>query len=358
MDYSSQVTHHNFNSERIFGLDLIRTLSFFTIASHHFVYSLWHIPLVFSPYRETSTIWYWFEAYARALSFSGQTILLMTTLLIAITATNHEKALRLVPIMLVLWVLSCYFDATPDSFFFAWDIFPLIALGLAGCFFIVRIFPKQPWVLPLLGLTLLAFPFWTFPSLQNLPLYTRHILIGDCHHDLSDWPVLPWIGLVFFGYGIGCLAKLHAARLRQFSWNEFYVWIPLLIWTPLYWGAYYSMRIGAHFSCDAMRQEPIAFLAHMFGILFVIRICFLKAVNEWLKKKCIVRFVSRLEININFGIAYFFHFILISGLIYLLNPSLARSPGLSFCVAFSLLPLTELSLRMLKQIVFRVKFFF
>lgn len=346
------------DTPRIFGLDIIRTLSFFTIASHHFTLALFEVPAVFSPFYNSSTVWKWIEVEARLLSFSGQTILFLTSVLISYTAKNHEKALRLIPIMLALWVLSCYFDATPDSYFFAWDIFPLIALGLAGCYLITRVFPTRPWVLPLSGLILLSIPFWQFPSLQALDLYPRHILIGDCEEELSDWPVLPWVGLVFFGYGIGSMVKPHSTRLARFIKGEHYFWIPLLLWTPLFWGTYYHMRIGTDFSCDSMRREPIAFLAHLFGILFVVRLCFLSAVNDYLKQNRFAQFLSRLEINVNFGIAYFYHFLLISALIHILNPSLARSPELSATITFLLLPLTELSLRFFRLVMSAIRSFF
>jgi len=355
MGYQGQVSSKEISSERVFGLDLVRTISFYTIAAHHFTVTLWKTPGNFSPYRYSSTIWNLIEEEARLLSFSGHTVLFLTSLLIAYTAKNHEKALRIIPILLIMWFLSSLFDASSDSFFFAWDIFPLIAVGMGLSYFFTLLFPKPIsfWLLSVLGFLLMSVPFWRFQVLQQLPLYPRHILIGDCPNDLSDWPILPWVGLVLWGYGIGCLIKEYPTKLAQFSKKELYAWTLLLAWTPMYWGTYYKMLLGSHYSCESMRQEPVAFLAHLFGIMFILRLCFLQIVNNFFKRFSLARFISGLEININFGMAYFYHFILISMLIYIFNPTLAASPWFSAFISFLLLPLTEISLRLFK-IIFRL----
>lgn len=331
-------------ASRIEGFDLIRTLSFFTIATHHFGSKLWNLPL-FTPFAESNKIWKILEVNAHLLSFSGQTILFLTTFLMALTSSLHEKAKKMIPILFLLWIVSNSFDYTPDTFFFSWDIFPLIAVGLIGVLFFYQLIPKARLALPTIGFILLSIPFWRSETLNAIPLFFRQILIGDCINDLSDWPILPWIGLVFVGYGLGFLAKEYQKGLLHFFKNEKYFWSVLLIWTPIYWGAYYVMPLGNRFACEGMRQEPLAFLAHLFSIIFLMRIMMLEKIRQKLKSSPWIVRISNLEINQNFGIAYFFHFFLIDLIIYFAQAQIANSPNLSAAIAIGLLPLTEISLR-------------
>lgn len=330
---------------RVYGFDLIRTISFFAITTHHFTTKLWSLPY-FSPYSEVSYLWNILSRNAHFFAFSGQTILFLTTFLISFTAKKDEKAIIMIPIMLIVWTVSCLVDYSPDSFFFSWDIFSLIALGLAGCVLFAKMTTRYFWILPAIGILILCFPFWDYASLNDLSLYPRHVVIGDCASDYSDWPILPWIGLIFLGYGLGRWVRTIPTRVSQFTKQETAFWLGILSWTPLYWGVYYRMPLGTRYSCEGMRQEPIVFIAHLLAITFVMRLCLLSSVNDFIKSTLALKWFSGLEINRNFGIAYFFHFLLIDIIVFTLNPGLSKSPTSSALAAVSLLPVTELILKL------------
>ena len=347
---SSDLTKKN----RIIGYDLVRTLSFIAIAFQHFTAKLWKLPL-FTPFAEVFFPWKIFETYAHLISFSGQTILFLTSFLIAMTSVSHKKAIKIIPILLALWVVSSLFDYEKDTLLLSWDIFPLIALGLAFSVMTYKWMPRAIYFLPFLGFVLICIPFWKFESLQQLPLFLRQMIVGDCSLDLSDWPILPWVGLVFWGYGLGYWTKTLGQQPLHFIKNEKLFWTLMMIWTPFYWGAYYRMKLGTQFSCEGMRQEPIAFLAHLFPVMFILRISLLEKVQDFLKSIKLFTLLSNLELNKNFGAAYFLHFFIIDLVIYFQEKNMINSPELSAFVAISLLPITEISLRLLKKSYFWIE---
>ncbi len=341
-------------ASRIHGFDLIRTLSFVAISLHHFGSKLWNLP-VFSPFSASFLPWRILETYSRSISFSGQTILFLTSLLIAMTAKSHEKALRMIPILMLLWFISSVVDYSEDSLFLAWDIFPLIAVGLILAVALYKVRPDDKWVLPLLGFILICIPFWKFEGLRNLPIFYRQMIVGDCELDLSDWPILPWMGLVFLGYGLGFRIKRLKEKTLYFLKNEHLLWLILLCWTPLFWGTYYIMDLGNRYPCVGMRQEPIVFIAHLFPVMFLLRISLLSKVRNFLGNFKLITALSKLQINQNFGAAYFFHFFLIDLYTRVSDGFIEKSPLLSFLAAISLLPLTEISLRFFKKTYAYVK---
>ncbi len=332
---------------RIHGLDLIRTLSFIAISQHHFSVKIWNLP-AFSPFVNKIFAWRILEAYSRLISFSGHTVLLMSTALIAMTSRSHEKALKMIPILLGLWLVSSAVDYSDDSLFFAWDIFPLIAVGLTLAVVFYK-YARGPGLLfPFVGFVFLCIPFWKIETLNSLPLFFRQMIVGDCSLDLSDWPILPWVGLVFLGYGLGEWIKSLGEKTLSFFKNEKLFWFLLLAWTPFFWGPYYSMVVGNRYSCEAMRQEPIVFFAHILPVMFLMRMSLLNQIRRRLEKSDLMAKISNLEINQNFGIAYFFHFFLIDLYAHIKTDLLLQNPFLAMAAAISLLPLTEISLRFFK----------
>lgn len=353
---------------RIVGLDLIRTLSFVAIVFHHFTSRLWYAHS-FSPFEESS--WYWrvAEVYSRTLSFSGYTILFLTSFLIAYTAKGLEKARRLIPLMLVAWVLLSLTEWGETPFFLPWDIFPLIASGL-GLILIFYQFrekiekPMERWLekypkkkllkivmgsydfqLFILGFIMLSVPFWQMDVFNYFPFYIKHILVGDCENDIADWPILPWMGLIFCGFSLGRIIKENMIFFESFSKRELGLWMILLCWTPLYWGSFYRIQLGDRFGCEVSRQEPQAFMAHWFWIIGLIRISFLSQIQMKLNNNGLLKWISSWQINQHFGLAYIMHLLLIEGVIALIKWKIYQNAIDSFCVVLLILPLTEVLLR-------------
>jgi hypothetical protein len=332
------------NDQRILGLDIIRFLSFIAIAVHHFDSELWYSHDS-SPFIET--FWYWktIGTYSKLITFSGQTILFLTSFLIAMTAKAHEKAIKIVPLMLVAWFIFSLIALGDAPFLLTWDIFPLIALGFSLVWLCYKYLPSISEYVPFLGFFLLLIPFWKSDYLNSLPLLYKHILVGDCQKDIADWPVLPWIGLIFLGYGLGFHAKNHFVKLKKIIKKEAWLWGILLIWNPLFWGKYYSITLGDRFACDVLTQEPIVFMAHLLPVAFLMRLSLLDSVQGRLQKNSFCLKLSRLQLNKKFGIAYFVHFIIIDLIVEVFGSSIDKDPLGSFLSVILILPLTELSLR-------------
>lgn len=336
------------DNSRIIGFDIIRTISFIAISFHHFNSKLWYIR-IFSPFVNGHFYWRAIEIYSRSISFSGYSILFLTSFLIAFTAKTHKKALRLIPIMLSIWVLSSLVDLGDAPFLLTWDIFPLIAVGLGLVWIIYRFFPFFANLVPLTGLTLLMIPFWKFEYLNNLPLLYKHILIGDCQKDITDWPLLPWVGLILFGYGLGKLALSHFSKLQTIIKYEKWVWTFLLIWNPLYWGRYYSILLGDRYACEVSTQEPIVFIAHILPVIFLMRLSLLRISQKTFEKSKICLALSNLQINQRFGMAYILHLLIIDVLVYFFKIKIYQNSILAFISILSILPTTEIILRLVKN---------
>lgn len=338
-------------NERIYGFDLIRTASFLAIALHHFGTELWNLP-VFTPFAEVNFVWTALEVFSRTISFSGHTILFLSTFLIGHTSKKNEKALKLIPVLIFFWLLSSIIDYVPGGIFWAWDIFPLIATGLGAIAIVHKVSRWPNLFLILTGFILLCIPFWEFRPMIELPLFLRQILIGDCLNNLSNWPVLPWIGLVFLGYGIGKAIQNISLKLNEdLSKMELLFWPMLLVGCSMYWGPYYRIISGNQFSCNGMRQAPIVFFAHIIPMIFLIRISMINSINNYFSQNAFVQKISNLQINKKFGMAYFCHFLVIDILIYFAGINIAASPKISATVAIGILIITEISLRIISSLI-------
>ena len=346
-----QIIHLNDKSKRIYILDLIKILCFIPVSIHHFSVSMWSIP-EFSPYKNVSNIWFFTEVFARTFAFSGQIILLVSSFLIAFTSIRHEKILKLLPLMLLFWFLSSVFDFSSENlYFWTWDIFPLIGFSLIVCFLAYHV-KGTLYLMPILGLILLSIPFWEIKSLNDLPMYIKHILIGDCESELSAWPILPWSGIVFFGYGLGRLVKEYINYFDKYIHiSEMILWISILMLTFKQLIGYYNIGLGTRFDCDGMRTSPSVTVSNVLFIVFIIRISILAKVNARLSKNTICIFISKLNISRYFGFSYFLHFLVISFLTVTLKQfSFETMIYMTWMSAVFVLPITEVMLALMLRL--------
>jgi len=256
------------------GIDLVRLLSFIAITFHHYTWVLWYAA---PPHEATHFGWHWIAAYARSISFSGHTVLFLSCYLIARTETRVAKTWKVVALVTIGWFIFCLFEWGQNPVFWIWDIYPLISLGLITCILALRISPAFLYMLGGLGFALTWFDFWNWSVFDSFTLQWRHWLVGDCKVDLADWPILPWIGIIWTPYAIGTWDRLTAggpgkSRLGQWKKWEWGLWPALLLLSIPQLGAFYRIELGPMFACFSFRQAPPVFWSHFIFVVFLLRL--------------------------------------------------------------------------------------
>jgi hypothetical protein len=303
----------------LLGLDLLRFFSFVAIMIFHFEW------LVFygtdATFKSVSAIWDVLQAYAYALSFSGFTIVLLTSFLQGLSGLAPLRRARFFLFLLAGWFLLCAVVASETPFFFVWDVYPLIFVGLATAALVERVAPRALTWIGVTGWLMTAVPFWKFPALNQLPLFWRQIFVGECTGDLADWPVLPWIGLVWSGYAAGktVRARMLDAEGRwslpasfELSPREGAVWIAALIAGACTWGPYFHIRLGEYFSCDVFHQPTHVIWGHLVWVFAVARASLDPRGQAWLTRRRFARWVSGLGLSRHFFVFYATHYALLS----------------------------------------------
>jgi hypothetical protein len=239
-----------------------------------------------------------------------------------------------------------YFDWEKSAFFWEWDIYHYLLATVLSLAFLSR-FTAFAFFAGIFGFFLSLLPLWQWldPAIFSPPL--AHALIGVCDGSgRGGWPLLPWIGLPWLFLAYGKWLKRHA-ELKKW---ELFAWIPFLLLGVFTWGAYFSVSIGPGFYCFMFRQSPYLFWGHFLWIVFALRLSVLPATQKHLGQFSLLRWLSELRINRNFGLAYLAQLILLwlarEWLLPLLGPKSSF-----FLLALLLLPLTELFTRALMRFV-------
>ncbi|RYZ91340.1 MAG: hypothetical protein EOP06_06995 [Proteobacteria bacterium] len=337
-------------AQRWIGFDVIRLLSLIAITVHHFVWVMWYVPNI------SQIQWHWgwnfINSYARAISFSGHSVLFLSCLLIAKSESHPIKTLRVVAFVAAGWILFSFFEKDQNAVFWVWDIYPLIILGLLTALAVRQIGDKAVYALGLLGFILTWIPFWEFKAFDALSLQWRHWLVGDCSVDLADWPILPWVGFLWAPYALGIWirnSELSGSRWWvKFHRFELVGWPVLLIAAVPQLGAYYRIILGSSFACYSFRQPPVVFWSHFIFIVFLLRISMLAKVQSTLFSSGIMRGISNLRLSRSFGLFYLVHYTLIETVAALWQAPISVSPHLSFLLFVAILPVTELLVRLLE----------
>ncbi len=309
--------------ERLIALDLLRFFSYWAIVVFQAVLFYFYTPEM--PFLDISPILKFFDHYARTLAFSGFTIVLLSSFLITYSRElSFSRARVFFAIGLGWFVLSLFMN---DGAWLSWDVYSLYFTGLA----LYMVFKRGHFLLGGLGFILLWIPFWTFDSWrQHLAIDAQHVFgLAPCMgREITEWPILPWIGLVWVGSSLGALARQQQAQGKgTMRGPEALVWGILLLASAPQWGAYFNIRIGPYFSCDAFRQTPLAFWSHMIGPLLIMRLGFDPRVQRFLARQSLVRLISGLTISRHFWLAYIVQYIYVLFLIMGLQAMKARWPG-------------------------------
>ncbi|MES2964089.1 MAG: hypothetical protein V4760_09385 [Bdellovibrionota bacterium] len=336
---------------RLFGIDVVRLLSFIAISGLHFVWVIWYRDPVFSP---VNSIWRGLELYSKSISISGHTVLFLSAFLIAMSETRVWKTMKVVLLAAFGWLLFCLFEWGQNEVFWVWDIYPLLALGFASAVAARMISVRLVYLLGVLGFVMTWIPFWEWSSFGNLPLQFRHWVVGDCAVDLADWPILPWIGIIWMPYAIGTYERRRhesGARGTFETWRkwELFAWPVLLALAIPSLGAYNKVEVGPMFACFTFRQNPFVFWSHFVFVVFALRLSLLMRVQEILERFTVVRWIGSLRLSQAFGVAYMTHYALIEAERYFFGSFLITSEWISLLALVTVLPLTEILVRLFER---------
>lgn len=339
-------------SDRLHGLDLIRLVSFFAIATFHV--SLIHYHTADIAIAGESVIIRATEQISRVLAFSGFTICFLSSLLTAFSGSSLTKRIRLFAFLIIGWAVFSGLMVAPEDTLFVWDIYPLIFTGVLLCSIIQLYSEKGLRVAGILGFILLCIPVWEFRSMVHLPGAMQSVMgFGECPTDLVEWPVLPWIGLVSFGYWVGNELRVRWQDRRtsffRIEKKEMIGWGLLLGVSTLRFGDYYGINLGQAFTCEAYRQPPIVWWSHFIWPLFLIRLSFEPRIQAALARWRFAHFVSNLAISRKFWLAYFANYCFCYVLSAIVSSSGVEQtawnvPVIAFIAVF-LVPMTEILVR-------------
>ncbi len=344
------------NGERILGWDLIRLVSFMAIAVFHI--SVIHFHTNELALSDRSTFIYVVETLARSISFSGFTVLFLSSVLTGFSGSSLVKRLRLFAFLFVGWLLLCYLIRARYSMLTTWDIYLLIISGVFVASLAELIGPRAIRGLALCGFVMLWVPVWDLGdyvenSFGMPPMWQSVLGFANCSISFSEWPLLPWVGMIWFGYGAGVELKamMVAGRERELDFNrtEAVVWLAMLGASIPQWGAFFNIGLVDFFRCDAYKQPPVVFWSHLIWPIFLMRLSLDSSVRGWLNRRRIVHWVASLAISRSFWLAYAMHYVLALFLSFLVNvtgtPQEPYYDTVVILIAIFYLPLTELCMR-------------
>ena len=340
--------------ERIYGFDIIRLISFFAIATFHV--SLIHYYTKDIAIAAESPIIRATEQFSRFFSFSGFTIIFLTSILTAFSGTHIIKRIRLFGFLCLGWCVFSGLMSGVSQYFLVWDIYPLIFLGVFICSVVERKSTKALYGLGLIGFTMLWIPFWSYSEYFSMPVDLKIVLgFADCDLDVSEWPIFPWIGLVWVGYSLGhgirSLSTEEKNNYFVFSRKEAAIWAVFLLAGSTQFGAFFNINLGSFFACEAYRQPPVIWWGHFIYVLFAVRASLIPKVQEWLGQQRIIRWISQLAISRKFWLAYITNYLFAHVIDWMLNITQVELTGwnvpvIAFIAVF-FLPMTEIVTRLI-----------
>ena len=298
-----------------YGLDIIRCITLFPIIYFHTYEILFYEDII--PFKTGI-----FVSISRILSISVFTIISLISLLYGLKRVSKKRRKKLI-FLLPLGYIVLLFTQGNEPFktlYIDWDIFSFLAASILSLYGLEKF---KKWITPAagLGFILLCIPLWEWFSSGGS--YLKNILVGNCAANShgNAFPLFPWIGLIWFCYGLGVWLKKgginYLSKWRKWEWT---IWLSLFILALPQWGVYYSTPLGPNFYCFMLRQSPFVFWSHFIVILFFIRSSFVLTVNNFLSQFKICSYLKELAWMRLFGICYITHFIFI-GLYYLFVPT-------------------------------------
>ncbi len=314
---------------RFVGLDAIRFVSFIAICIFHITYIHYFTRDI--AIAKELVIFEWMEVFTRSLAFSGFTIAFLTSLLTAYSGKGLLKRARLFLFLIIGWFLfSVLLDSGPELL--VWDIYPLIFIGVFISTLAEAKKPEWSRVLGFIGFMMLWVPFWKISQwypIPELPLDFHAVLgFADCLKYQVEWPIFPWIGLIWFGYASGQALRMELSRDGQADLTsrsqgipihlpELCVWILFIGLGVPFWGYFYHIKLAEFFACEAYRQPPYVWWSHMMIPVFLIRASLDPKVDTFLGRLKPLVWISHLAISRKFWVGYLFSYLLAHATSYL-----------------------------------------
>jgi hypothetical protein len=295
---------------RLYGIDILRLLSFAAITTHHISWVYFYTLDI--PVSPDSAIVAFYEYYSRTLAFSGFTIVALTTFLMGLRGKSSPRQAKLLLLLIAGWALFSFFLVFESAVVLPWDVYPLLFVGLLVLRGAESLGPIYVRALSIAGFVMLWIPFWKFQALESLPKWIKHAIVGDCAIDVAEWAVLPWMGLVWAGYGAGFELRRAGRADPDDRWRlgarEAALWAVGLAASLTRWGAYFHTPLGEGFACHVYRQPALTFWSHLLWPIACVRASFDPRVQGWLGKLRGVRWISGLTLSRKFWLAYLVHY--------------------------------------------------
>lgn len=337
-------------SPRIHGADVIRFLSVVAIVSFH-LHDIVYFTAQPAP-DLAGSLFEWFFPYLQTFSFSGFTVVAISTFLFGVTLPPTRRWVRLLVVLLVgqLVLFSTWGEEPLIEWNIEWDIFAFLVVSLGSLYFISRR-RSAVVVAGILGCIVLWIPAWKISSFTTLATPLRHALIGVCDSDGHGmWPLLPWIGLPWVSFACGYFLREWRSRHPAegigpcLSFWEGIAWLAALGVSIPYLGSYFHFSMGAEFACFIHRQEPITFWSHFVWIALAIRLSLDPRVNGRLGSVALLRGLSELHWSRHFGICYLLQLVYIA-LAETINFRFLFSSLIFNLVWLAMIPMVEFSSR-------------
>lgn len=299
---------------RFYALDVLKLIWLVTILHFH-SYETFFYNDDFIMGAGESLLWV-LHYPIRALSFSGFAIVTLTSFLLGWVHLTAKKWMSLMGILGLGALLLAWLNGDQNhTFYLQWDIY-YFHFASFGIIALLQTQKKWLYALSVAFLPLLFIPVWNWDYLLNNTGWIKDAVLGDCTKDgHGSWPLLPWLAMPLAMYSLADVIKSdpsYKQRLFSFDKKELWVWSILLIAALPWLDGYFFTPIGPQFGCYMHRQPPLSFWSHWIWVLFLIRMGFLNTVNDYLKSKKWVQFISSLEWSKNMGLAYALHFLFLN----------------------------------------------
>ena len=290
----------------LYGLDIIRLIATINIVNYHVYEALFYEDI--SPFKAGFV-----SITNRTFSTSIFIILTLLSFLYGFKSTSENRWKKLA----VLLPIGCFVllitqgDEPFTDLYTDWDIFGFLIISILSLYALKKLKLIMPAAF--IGFILLCIPIWEwFP---NEGSYLKNIFIGNCIEGKpgNAFPLFPWIGLIWFGYGLGVWTKNKGLDyLSKWKNKEIIIWLLLFVIAYPQWGAYYHTPIGPGFFCFMLRQSPLIFWSHFIVILFFIRLALIETINIYLSNCKAYNWLRSLAWTRFFGVCYITHFIFIA----------------------------------------------
>lgn len=334
---------------RLHLVDYIRCMVYLAIASFHFTIMV--RPTGEFIFSDVSVIWFGVQEYARHFVNGGQIILLLTFVLMGFNGSPEKKLKKILIGSFIAAFVMAVANFSESTLFWIWDIYPLIFLGALTLLVALWLSPRAVFLLAVLGAAGLSIPVWDLLNQWQGPLELRVMLVGDCRLNYADWPVLPWIGLIWLSFMIGDFFKKYRLKLRRLTQLDLLIGAGLLVFWMVFLNGYRTLNDVTEWSCFSFRRPPVYFWSQLLFYILLIRLALADPVQNFLTRFRFSHQIGQLFFSRSFGVYYIFHYMLTWCVAVGLLPHIRLGPVGLFLVFAALLVISEVFLSSVEKII-------